>query len=332
MALEFVDGFDSYTSSSGDEALRWDIASGYTPAAVGRYGGNAITGLNMQMRKAMPNAATRTLGCSYKNSRGSWSAGQGILRLFDAGTIQIEIQTNTSGALVIFRGGTAIATSSNVMSLNTWYVIELQATIDPSAGYAEVRVNGVMWANFTGNTRQTANSYSNQIGIAFATSNGDVWLDDFYCRNDTTWMGELSIPADLPNAEGDTQQWTPNSGTAHFSRVNEASAHDSDTSYLSDLTPGNVDLFKFAARTIAGSGSVVAIAISYYARKDDVGTRQIAEACKSGGSVFAGATQTMAGGYNFFQEIRETDPATSAAWATSAVGASGAQFGVKTIA
>jgi len=322
MSLEFVDGFDSYTQGS-EGSLRWDVNGPGNPVSGGRYGGSYCTSGNPT--KTVQNAVTRTVGCAFRYN----SSNQLIIQLRDGGTGQIDLRVDSSGHLTLMRnnGGTLLATSTFAMSFNTWYYLELQATINSTTGYCEGRANGVTWVTFTGNTQQSSNALTNQI--SFFTNGG--WFDDIYSRNDSTFMGELSIVADLSNAEGDTLNWTPNSGTAHFSRVNEAS-QDADTSYNFDATVGNLDLYKFPSRTITAGNTIAAIAFDMIARKDDVGVRQIAEQCKSSGTVYTGTTQTMSGSYVNYQQIREVDPATSTAWGTAAIGASGAQFGVKTIA
>jgi hypothetical protein len=61
-----------------------------------------------------------------------------------------------------------------------------------------------------------------------------------------------------------------------------------------------------------------------------MGTRQIAEVCRSGGTNYVGTTQTLGSSYLMYRQIHETDPATSAAWTQT--GLNSAEFGVKVVA
>lgn len=316
MSLEIIDGFDSYTLAS-EGTTRWD--TGQATSANGRYGGNVIA---TSITKTLPNAVTRTCGAAFKTGT-SFTAGNWIV-LRDSATIQVAIKINATGTISILRGGTSLNTSTDFLSVSTWYYIELQATIDPTTGYIEVRINGKTWLTFTGNTRNTTNSFSNVFVLGVPANGG--FIDDAYCRNDSTFMGELSIQSDLPNAEGDTIQWTPNASTIHWNRLSEAN-YDSDTTYNSNATIGNIDLYKFPNRTIAAGSSISAVCIHCIERTDTTGT--VAEQCKSGGTVFTGATKTMTTSYTGYDEFHETDPATSAAWTNANLNL--AQFGVKVI-
>ena len=323
MALEFVDGFDSYGTTAGSAAegiVRWDAGLNTLPTATGRYGGNAAT--SSSLTKVLPTAVTRTVGAAFKFGT-SFSVGN-IIVLRDVTTVQLAIRVNATGTLSLMRGSTAIATSTPTVFVNTWYYIELQGTVDPTSGYAEIRVNGRTWSTFSGNTRNTANSYSNSLMVSIPANGG--LFDDVYSRNDSTWMGEISIGTDMPNAEGDTIQWTPNSASIHWNRVAEI-PYDSDTTYNSSSTVGNIDLYKFPSRTIVASSVLAAVVCTPIERTD--GTNSSAEQCKSGGTVYTGATNSMTTAYKGYMEIHEVDPATSAAWTNANLNL--AQFGVKVI-
>jgi hypothetical protein len=70
------------------------------------------------------------------------------------------------------------------------------------------------------------------------------------------------------------------------------------------------------------------VQISAYATKTDAAARNLAIVTRSGGSDFDGSDVALALGTNaYVQQLRETDPATAAAWAIAAVNA--AEFGAK---
>jgi hypothetical protein len=219
--------------------------------------------------------------------------------------------------------------------VNVWYYFEFQATIHASAGAVTLKVSdaGVTttWASASGvNTQTTANATTN--GVRFANAGYPVTIDDFYCLNSSgsvnnTFLGECRILTGLPNVDGSSLQWTPSAGTSHFAMVDETNPND-DTDYVSSATVGQIDLLGIP--DIAPSGPILGVQSVLCARKDDVGLRQIADQCKSGATTATGATVTLNTTYGMSRQIRETDPATGAAW--TAAGVNAAEFGIKVIA
>jgi hypothetical protein len=104
---------------------------------------------------------------------------------------------------------------------------------------------------------------------------------------------------------------------------------DSDNSYNTDSTPGDVDLFSHP-NLPAGAQNIAAVDNVVVARKDDAGTRSIASQTKSGTTTATGATVALSTSYAFVDQVTETDPNTSAAWTVS--GVNSALFGYKEVA
>jgi len=74
---------------------------------------------------------------------------------------------------------------------------------------------------------------------------------------------------------------------------------------------------------------VLAVANLVNARKDDAGTREIAQVCLSGSATEQGPTYSVGNSYQYYSDIIEVDPNTGAGWTASGVNA--ATFGVKEI-
>jgi hypothetical protein len=69
-----------------------------------------------------------------------------IVSLRDFGTLQVELRILSDGTMTITRNGTVLGTSTVALSLNVWNHIEWKITIHPSAGVAEMRINGPDWS------------------------------------------------------------------------------------------------------------------------------------------------------------------------------------------
>ena len=328
MAIEWLEGFDHYTSVAMFQR-KWDSTlSDVSPGQTGRFAGFSVR-LGSPTAFAgiltLGNQQTRTVGFAFWYA--TTTAGTNpILAFLDVSSRQVDLQLNqATGVLTVTRNGTVLGTSAAVLSISTWFYIEFQATIHSSTGSITVRVNGTDVITVSGaNTQTSANAYANRIYIEGINSTS--LYDDMYIENTATFHGECRVLTVLPNADSSPLQWTPSTGTAHWSLVDEGNPND-DTDYVSSSTPGHVDLYGFP--DITPTGSILAVQTVLTARKDDAGVRQIADQCVSGATTATGATATITSSYLMYRQIRETDPDTGAAW--TAAGFNAASFGQKVI-
>ena len=232
MALDWFDSFDQYGEQGG--------TSGNMPALV-TYG------------YALDNTATIAIGLAYgrfAGSRGLYITTGGYTHTYlpiiygnnvteyaafsmylgnvgttcqfawfsDNTTVQVDFRLDGSGHIVITRNGATLATSTNVFSALQWYRIELKVTVDPSAGFAECLVNGVSWVSFTGNTRASANSYSNKFYFGLyisASGSQSLMYDDFLVYNGAGvapngYLGDKRMITNFPKGAGTSTQLTQN--------------------------------------------------------------------------------------------------------------------------
>lgn len=95
---------------------------------------------------------------------------------------------------------------------------------------------------------------------------------------------------------------------------------DGDVSYNSSATVGAVDLFSTTAGLPSGA-TVYGVRVAGAYRKDDAGTRQIANLIKTGTTQSAGATQNVGTGYQYLSDLFAVNPASGSSWATTDVNA-----------
>src|SRR6266705_2064644 len=95
------------------------------------------------VQKNIPTLTTAYVGFGFEQDFLSSPADAGIVAFLDGATTQVDLRCDTSGHLYFTRNGTQIgAKSVNAIAFGVYHWIELKVTIDPSAGVAEVRVNG----------------------------------------------------------------------------------------------------------------------------------------------------------------------------------------------
>ena len=88
-----------------------------------------------------------------------------------------------------------------------------------------------------------------------------------------------------------------------------------DVVYLADSTTN--DISDFAHTALVLTGSVLGVAHYSYLRKDDAGSRSVAQVCLSGSATEIGSTISLGNTYTYYPDIIELDPSTSAPFTVS---------------
>jgi len=343
VTLRFIDGFDHYATADLAASLKWTytgvVANCKIQSSAGRRGTGAFYTINgnQYLTKTLDNQATWIVGFALYIESFNYEAI--ICRLIDGTSTQISIAVDTTGHIKAYRGTTTalLGTSTNTLLTYTWNYIEFKGTIDPSNGVVEVRVNGssVGWINLTSqNTRETANSYASliRIGNVGSVSYQLKYYDDLYiCDNqgsaNNDFLGDSRIDAYWDDANGNSSQLVGSDADSidNYLQTDDTTP-DNDTSYNQSATVGEKDTYghtdmTHTPLTIFGTQNVMV------AKKDDEGSRSICDVCRSGGSDYDGSSQALTTSYIGYAQIREVDPATSAAWTKS--GFNSAEFGMK---
>lgn len=332
MALRFVDSFDHYQSAQ--LASKWSSYStvgyhGGISAGQGRNGTAAYyAGRTWTIRKILDAQTTWIIGCAFRHvGTVAWV----FLESMDGTTRQIGVQINVDRTISVLRGTTVLATSETALSGDTWYYIELRTVIHNTTGEYELRVNGTAWLTATGaNTRSSANNSADGIRI-YSENFQFGYFDDLYICDGTgsshnTFLGDCKVMALVPSGAGASTQWTPSAG-ANYECVDDATP-DSDTTYVSSATAGHKDTY--ALGDLSGSGTILGVQSSYFARKDDAGSRTVKSVVRSGaGAESNGASVSVSDTYVYYIDLHATEPG-GAAWTVAKV--NDAQVGVEVVA
>jgi hypothetical protein len=321
MAIVFMDGFDI-----GDVATKWNVVTGSTsPSLTTRFGtGRSIVfggGSNYVMKYFTASAEVYVGFAAYTMV----SAGVTLVNLFtDSGvSVQLSLVTNSNGSIALRRGGTQVAITAAGVISSGWNYIEMRAKVDPSTGIFELKVNGVVSATFSGNTKNTGTS--NSIDAIQLTNGASInwYVDDFYICDATgsapynTYLGEMRVYSLSPTGAGSFTQWTPDTGS-NYARVNEVPY--SAANYVQSATTGQRDTYVMA--DLPGSvGIIMAVQNNMIAKRTDASAISVKPAIKSGASVYYGASAALTPNDTTVSDIRTTDPNTSAAWTAGGVNA-----------
>lgn len=333
MSLIFFDGFEGYATA--DITKEWTSIIGL-PAISSTEGRRSTGGL------LAPNASSAATNISktIPASMGSFVVGFSfkcstlpqmnvtILRLLDAGTLQLEIRLNTDGTLSVTRNGSVLGTSSVSISSGSHFYFELKATIHDTLGSYELRLDGVSILSATGvDTKNTTNASINQISLGTSgtsLTNVVFTFDDMYVldtegSSNNDFLGDVRIDAIRPTSNGYWLQWSASSGTDHAALVDDVTPNTTD--YVSTASVGNKDSFVMSNPPSLASQSIYAVRVKVAALKDDAGSRSIKVGVRSGTTESVSAALPLSTSQVYYSNIHETDPATGGAWTQAAVSA-----------
>lgn len=340
--MRIMEGFDHMATTALLATKGWSAsgAGSFSIDSSGRINGRRLksnAGNNSSvLTKNFPSAvATAHVGFAFMfDTLPTSDASILVIRAGTANTFVLAV--TSAGKLKVTNSGGG--TGATTLTVNTWYYIEAKVFINGASGTSTVHLNGASEIGTTTHNLGSTNVDNLQLyrdGAQWGTT-VNLYFDDVYMLDtsgstNNGFLGDFHVETLFPTSDGAHTDFTPDSGSAHYSRVNENSGTypDGDTSYVSDATVGDRDSYGFGNLT-AVAGTVYALQTCMYARKDDAGTRQLAAVARPGSTDRDGATVTMSVSYTDFTEIRETNPDTSAAWTISEINAS--EFGVKVVA
>ena len=250
--------------------------------------------------------------------------------------------------LQVRRGSTVLATSDKIFESLQWYYIEVKATIHPSTGSFEMR----WWTPFS--TSATVDAFGGAATSGINTANqgtagadrvrvslrsqpgiGEVFLDDWYVRDDSTYMGKQIIEGIFPSANGVTQQWDLAGGATNLQDAwDESAITQSTTEDDRRVTSDTTDEIALAAyddlvniRLVTVNG----LLLHTQHHMDTSGDRDFVPLLRraAGPSEFEGTPVNVSSTtYTGSSELFPNEPNTAAPWVIADINAY--QFGVKT--
>jgi len=344
----FLDGFDHYATADIDK--KWDYApdSYGIQSTIARNGGKSTNvGTSCRLTKFTPTNRNFCMGVAFhmygtpgatigSNGTVIWSVGSDLSG--NTGATQISLNLLSDGKFRIVRSTNAgitgasgsaatLATGSFVMPMATFVYIEFKVFLDDTVGTAELKINGVVDATFTGDT--VAQSYNTANRVILISAAAGYW-DDVYIRSSSSssaesggYLGDVSIKSYFPNADGTYTGMTCSTGTTHNTLVKETTPNTSD--YVSSAVALTKDSFGF--QDVSGSGAIQAVQLNAYTSKNDAGFRGADLFCKSGATENFATSVPLSTSWKYLLQGWQTDPNTGAAWTIANFNA--AEFGVR---
>lgn len=335
MAVSVVydaEGFDNVSSSALLQTKGW-IVSGTAPTfTTGRLGrGQCVIlgGGNTIITKSVGiNATPGTTRCDVFNIRfnsGLTGTANNPYIMQAAGASAVRLRFDATNHLVLINAsGTVLGTGTTALAAATDYHIGIKAFANGASGSVALWLNGVVEiASVTANIGSAALD-----GVNFNGANlGGIRIDDFVVLDD--YPGDVEVFTGFGTADGADTAWTPNSGTSHYTRTNEASGTfpDGDTTYIEDSTAGHRDTQTMTAFP-SGTTTVYGVVVDAYARKTDSGTRTLKAVVRQSATDYDHATAIGLGtGYSTARWMYSINDPAGSPWTPSTAG--GDEYGVR---
>ncbi len=330
MALLFIDGFDAGDCNIKGYGGTWQASSNTSPNT--RFGTGLWAGVNGSTidRTFVPSVSKIFTGAALAGSIVDTGSRPRILIGGDGGsTYHLGVVMNNN-AIYLYRGNftTLLTSAAGTYAANTFYYIEISATIHDTTGTCEVRVNGSTIINYTGDTRNGGGT--NIDTVSYSSFGGYyTYIDDVYICDDSgsapynTFLGNVRIHTLSPNGAGSSTQLTPSTGS-NYATVDEIPA--SATDYVQG-TSGQTDLYT-ASDLPSGVGTIYGVQANAIVKKTDAGNLSGRTVIKSGSTTSNGTSTLLSAYDNTIVDTRSLNPDTSTAWTPSSVNAVEVGIGV----
>lgn len=265
-------------------------------------------------------------------------AGQEIVQFLDStGSLQGCVAwQSTDQFLRVYRntasGGLVLGTSILQLPPDQWHTVEVRWQItSTTVGTVEVWVDDTRWLNLTSvDNTNTVNANVQSVRVGATSTLGSVAgtymaVDDL-AINDTAGSinnGQIHdgrVVLLKPNGAGSNTGLT-RGGTdtgANWSQTNELPP--SMTQYVFSATAAIRDTYALED-VPAGSWTVNCCEVLALAQNSDTGTGSLGLTVKSGATTNEGTAQNLGTGAQYFRQLYELDPNTSAAWTVANVSA-----------
>lgn len=259
-----------------------------------------------------------------------------------SGNLLLGTFSGGNEGIVVRVSGRTLRVSSNNLGfgyfagnalIDGWNLVELKCKMHDTTGYIYLYVNGVEVIGVTDiDTRYSSYTQTRARVYNYLTYNGvgGIYVCDTLGSVNNDILGPYRIQGILPDAIGDSSDWTPSDAVDNYTLVNEAPP--SETGYVESGTSTDQDLYNYEPLTGTWD-TIFGIQMNTRLFLDIAGSEDVAVSCLSNvtqdDETFTVTDASVSSGDEArFQRILEEDPDTASAWTTSGVGAiqGGAKF------
>lgn len=323
----------AYCPDMQDFSWWTDYKSGTTHQTTGARTGtyairlvSAAFGNNQYVTKSVASGETWYTKTGVYFSSPTTTNQLGIL-FRESSTTHVEVRFDPgAGSITAYRGGTSVATATAVIGIEKIYCIEVKVVVHDSTGVIQVKVDGVLEIDFSGDTRNGGSGVIDNIKWQASSDNSSslyAYLSDIVIRDDG-WPGLGGLNLLVPTGNGTNTAWT---GT--YADVDELPPSFTDDIDTDAGTTTTKETYTHAGLAASAYDSIAFVAVQAVAKLDGAGSGNIRSIVKSGSTYGNGSSTALTTSAAWVELYQTTDPDTASAWTKAGVGS--AEFGVETI-
>lgn len=253
--------------------------------------------------------------CSYASSTNE-------LRFRNFTTTHCHLNMNGPAGYITFTPATGAAVNSalGVIRVEQWFLLEVHCKIHDTLGIFEVKVDGETVISVVGtapvpcDTRSGATTTIDNVywyGFGKIT---DIAICDTLGAVNNTWIGNGYGSCIVPNADGDSSQFTGSDAD----KVNNWNLVDevpwSTTDYVQDNVVGEKDLYNMTSPGLAANEYCNCITTRAIAKLDQEGDGGLQMGIKTATEAWAAASPLPSDSWKTLSQLNEVDPDDSLAW------------------
>lgn len=335
MGLLYCEGFEQFGPSAGSTQdgveEKYTSSSNVSGATVeaGRIEGLSLRlGSNGFLKPdGVLSGDEMTFGFGYRRHSGTATIAFFRVYFNSLPTALWDLQQTNGGNLILRHQIAAQATATGGLPNDSdWHYLHFHIKIHPSTGFVKVYVDDVIQISLTGidTTGEVPEGPATELTrFALASASScEVEFDDFFC-----YTGELLqdsvINTLFPTADGANSDFTPDTGSDNYARVDERPM-DADTSYVESSTSGHTDTYSFD--TLA-STAINGIQVNAFMRSTSGSANMRCVARVGGVDYPAGSATSVSTSYRNVRQILDENPDTSLPWQSSELNAG--EYGFK---
>ena len=326
MAVEAADGFDTYTAA---QAPRYHLGAGINQMITG-YG-------SLGQAAALYNSAAIPFSLT---ARAEYIFAFDFYSDNSTNNVPFFVVDNLITAAVLTLGRGSVPTTLTIngtpytgVLTGVWQNITVRVVASATVGVLTVRLDGNVIYDGTGlNTGAPLLASATFIGPPTSYL-GSHYFDNFAAFNtlgthsNALPTGRVRVAAYHPNSDGSYSGFVPDSGSTHYTRVNDAQPDD-DTSYVSSAV-AVADSYGIESLPGSGISQVHAVQVRVVHRKDDVNPKVLHVTAQSGLVISETADIAPGSSYAAAALLLTDDPNTGSQWGVA--GVNSMQIGVKEI-
>jgi hypothetical protein len=270
---------------------------------------------------------TVTVGFAWRATAFGTSVNTLRIKSDNGATDHVDLRINTDLSMSVLRGSVNLIlgpTAANLLALNTWYYIEMQAKLHDTTGTVTVKVNGITVLTGTGLDTKNAGTKTVFDTVHFENQAGStvIDIDDIYIESAAgdPFLGDIIIETLYPNGNGNANAWSGSDGDSvnNYLLVDEVPPNTTD--YVFSSTSGQQDMYTMQDM-VHSTGTVVGVCHTAYATRTDAVTPRQIKLVNRRTTDSKSPAIDLTTAYLGYAYAYALDPETSAAWTITNVNA-----------